>query len=63
VAWELFGAAVGPRARVTNLWFADAQGAQLGVMTPGWLHVCLGLHFLLNRRPFYRKPRYVLFAL
>ena len=29
----------------------------------GWLHGCLGLHFLLNRRPLDRKLRYVLFAL
>jgi hypothetical protein len=31
-------------------------------MAPGWLHGCLGLHFLLNRRPLCRKLRYVLFA-
>src|SRR6185436_1154245 len=30
---------------------------------PGWIHGCLGLHFLLNRRPLYRQLRYVLFAL
>ena len=47
---------------VATLWFTDTQGMQLGVMAPGWVHGCLGLHFLLNRRPLYRKLRYVLFA-
>lgn len=47
---------------VANLWFADAQGMQLGMMAPSWLHGCLGLHFLFNRRPLYRKLRSVLFA-
>jgi hypothetical protein len=34
---------------VANLWFAEAQGMQLGVMAPGWLHGCRRLHVLLNR--------------
>jgi hypothetical protein len=47
---------------VAKLWFRDAQGMQLGVMAPGWLPGCLGLHILLNLRPPYRRPRYVLFS-
>src|SRR6476660_7910680 len=62
LAWELFGMPSDYARVVANLWFADAQGTQLGVMAPGWVHGCLGLHFLLNRRPLYRKLRYVLFA-
>ena len=27
---------------VANLWFTDAQGTQLDVMAPGWLHRWLG---------------------
>src|SRR4051812_19643737 len=63
LAWELFGMPSDYARVVTTLWFTDSQGMQLGVMAPGWVHGCLGLHFLLNRRPLYRKLRYVLFAL
>src|SRR6476620_642187 len=62
LAWELFGMPSDYARVVTTLWFTDTQGMQLGVMAPGWVHGCLGLHFLLNRRPLYRKLRYVLFA-
>src|SRR3954463_4758478 len=62
LAWELFGMPSDYARVVATLWFTDTQGMQLGVMAPGWVHGCLGLHFLLNRRPLYRKLRYVLFA-
>jgi adenylate cyclase len=62
LAWELFGAASDYTRVVTNLWLADSQGMQLGLLAPGWLHGCLGLHFAFNRRPLYRHLRYVLFA-
>src|SRR5204863_20505 len=47
---------------VANLWVADSQGMQLGLLAPGWLHGCLGLYFAFNRRPLYRQLRFVLFA-
>src|SRR4051794_27352702 len=62
LAWELFGMPSDYARVVATLWFTDTQGMQLGVMAPGWVHGCLGLHFLLNRRPLYRKLRYVLIA-
>ena len=62
LAWELFGMPSDYARVVTTFWYTDSQGMQLGVMAPGWIHGCLGLHFLLNRRPLYRKLRYVLFA-
>lgn len=62
LAWELFGAPSDYTRVVANLWFTDSQGMQLGLLAPGWLHGCLGLHFVFNRRPLYRKLRYVLFA-
>jgi adenylate cyclase len=58
LAWELFGMPSDYARVVANVWFADAQRTQLGVMAPGWLHCCFGLHVLLNRRPLYRKLRY-----
>jgi adenylate cyclase len=30
---------------IANLWVADSQGMQLGLLAPGWVHGCLGLHF------------------
>ena len=39
-----------------------SQGWQLGLMAPGWLHGCLGLHFAFNRRWWYRQFRFVLFS-
>jgi len=47
---------------VSNLWATGSQGWQLGLMAPGWLHGCLGLHFAFCRRPLYRQLRFVLFA-
>jgi adenylate cyclase len=47
---------------IANLWVADSQGMQLGLLAPGWVHGCLGLHFAFSRRPLYRRFRYGLFA-
>jgi adenylate cyclase len=62
LAWELFNLPSDYARVVTNLWVADQQGMQLGLMAPGWIHGCLGLHFILNRRPLYRRLRYIAFA-
>ena len=63
LAYELFGLSSDYSRVVSNLWVADSQGWQLGVMAPGWIHGCMGLHFAFNRRPLYRKLRFVLFAI
>ena len=62
LAYDLFGLSSDYARVVGNLWASDSQGRQLGLLAPGWLHGCLGLHFVLNRRPLYRKFRFVLFA-
>jgi adenylate cyclase len=62
LAWELFALSSDYTRVVTNLWLADSQGMQLGLLAPGWVHGCLGLHFIFSRRPWYRQGRYVLFA-
>src|SRR5262245_58645556 len=62
LAWELYGLSSDYNRVVTNLWLADSQGMQLGLLAPGWLHGCLGLHFVFSRRPWYRQLRYILFA-
>jgi adenylate cyclase len=63
LAYELFGLSSDYTRVVADLWLADSQGMQLGMLAPGWLHGCLGLHFAFNRRPLYRQLRYVLFAI
>jgi adenylate cyclase len=63
LAYELFGLASDYTRVVSNLWVTGNQGWQLGLMAPGWLHGCLGLHLAFNRRPWYRKSRYVLFSI
>ena len=62
LAWELFALSSDYTRVVTNLWLADSQGMQLGLLAPGWVHGCLGLHFIFSRRPWYRQGRYGLFA-
>jgi adenylate cyclase len=62
LAYELFGVGTDYKSVVAHLWLSDSQGTQLGVMAPGWIHGCLGLHFIFNRRPLYRRLRYILFA-
>jgi adenylate cyclase len=62
LAYELFGLS-SDYTRVVGLMFATGtQGWQLGLMAPGWLHGCLGLHFAFNRRWWYRQFRFVLFS-
>jgi adenylate cyclase len=62
LAYDLFGLSSDYTRVVANLWAANSQGMQLGLLAPGWLHGCLGLHFAFNRRPLYRQLRLVLFG-
>lgn len=62
MAHELFGLASDYSRVVSNLWATGSQGWQLGLMAPGWIHGCLGLHFAFSRRAWYRQARLVLFA-
>ena len=63
IAYELFGSASDYSHVITNMWVADAQGRQLGLLAPGWVHGCLGLHFAFNRWPIYRRLKFLLFAI
>src|SRR5712691_5345217 len=62
LAYDLFGLSSDYTRVVANLWVADSQGMQLGLLAPGWIHGCMGLHFAFSRRPLYRQLRFVLFA-
>jgi adenylate cyclase len=62
LAYDVFGLSSDYTRVVSNLWVADSQGMQLGLLAPGWIHGCMGLHFAFSRRPLYRHLRFVLFA-
>ncbi|MFL6798320.1 MAG: 2Fe-2S iron-sulfur cluster-binding protein [Xanthobacteraceae bacterium] len=62
LAYDVFGLSSDYTRVVANLWVSDSQGLQLGLLAPGWLHGCLGLHLAFNRRPLYRYLRFALFA-
>ena len=47
---------------VGNLLASGFQGWQMGLLAPGWIHGCLGIHFAFSRRLFYIRYRYILFA-
>src|ERR1700738_195090 len=63
LAYEMFGQPADYTSVIANLWAADSQGMQLGLLAPGWIHGCLGLHFAFSRRPLYRRLGFVLFAI
>jgi adenylate cyclase len=63
VAWQLYGRD-DPYARVVwALWTGDYGLQQLGLIIIAWTHGCLGLHFLLRYRAFYRDWFHVFFAI
>jgi adenylate cyclase len=63
LAYDLFGLSSDYTRVIASLWAADSQGMQLGLLAPGWLHGCLGLHLAFSRRPLYRQLRFALFAI
>jgi adenylate cyclase len=63
IAYELFDSASDYSHVVTNMWVTDAQGRQLGLLAPGWVHGCLGIHYAFNRFTIYRRLKYLLFAI
>jgi adenylate cyclase len=62
LAYEMFGLSSDYTRVVSHLWATGSQGWQLGLMAPGWLHGCLGLHFAFSRRWWYRQSRFALFS-
>jgi adenylate cyclase len=62
IAFELFNQSSTYSLVIGNLWASGLPGWQIGLLAPGWIHGCLGLHFVFNRRLFYIRLRYILFA-
>ncbi len=63
IGYELFGLSSDYSRVISQLLASNSEVWQLGVMAPGWLHGCLGLHLAFSRRGWYRRLRYVLFAI
>ena len=61
-AFERHGLASDYARVVSALWAGDAQGRQLVLLAPGWIHGCLGLRFAFGTRPLYRRGVMLLFG-
>ena len=61
-AFERYGLASDYARVVSALWAGDAQGRQLALLAPGWIHGCLGLRFAFGTRPLYRRGLPLLFG-
>jgi adenylate cyclase len=47
---------------VAELWASNSEWRQIGLLAPGWLHGCLGLHFAFRHRRWWQHMQFVLFA-
>jgi adenylate cyclase len=63
IAFALFSQSSTYALVIGNLWASGLPGWQMGLLAPGWIHGCLGLHFAFNRQLLYIRLRYILFAL
>ena len=48
---------------VNELWASNSEWRQIGLLAPGWLHGCLGLHFAFRHRWWWRQMQFALFAI
>ena len=63
VAFDLFSQSSTYSLVIGDLWASGLPGWQMGLLAPGWIHGCLGLYFVFNRRLLFIRLRYTLFAL
>lgn len=63
VAYEWYGQVPQYQGVVLSLLHAGAQGRQLALLAPGWLHGCMGLHLALRHQAWYRRGRWWCWAL
>ena len=54
-AWELAQQSPHYARVVWQLWTGDAQGRQIVLLVPGWLHGCFGIHLAFRHRRRYRR--------
>ncbi len=63
IAYEWYGLLPEYQRVVWSLINSGAEGRQLALLAPGWLHGCLGLNVALRHRAFYIRWRWVLMTL
>ena len=61
-AFELYAHAATYSRVVWEIWSSDREWRQLGLLAPGWVHGCLGLHLAFGTKRFYRRAFLSLFA-
>lgn len=62
MAYEWYGLEPHYQRVVTSLLQPGAQGRQLALLAPGWLHGCMGLHMAMRKRAAYQRWRGVALA-
>ena len=60
--FELIGSPATYARIISNLWASNGEWQHMGLLAPGWMHGCLGLHFVLARRPLWSRVRFALFG-
>jgi adenylate cyclase len=61
-AFEVYAMAPEYGRVIHGLWSSGNEWLQLGLLAPGWIHGCLGLHIALGHRRFYRRTFLVWFS-
>jgi adenylate cyclase len=63
IAYEWYGALPQYQRVVWSLINAGAEGRQLALLAPGWMHGCMGLAFAMRDKPLFRRWKWPLAAL
>jgi len=63
IAYEWYGLLPQYQRVVWSLINSGAEGRQLALLAPGWLHGCLGLNVALRHRAMYQRWRWAFWAL
>jgi adenylate cyclase len=63
IAYEWYGALPQYQRVVWSLINSGAEGRQLALLAPGWLHGCMGLGFAMRDRPIFQRWKWPLAAL
>lgn len=61
-AYELYNLPPEYARVIPGIWSSGNEWMQLGLLAPGWIHGCLGIHIAFGHRRWYRQSFLVLFA-
>lgn len=61
-AFEIFGLDPVYARVIRGIWSSGNEWLQLGLLAPGWIHGCLGLHIAFGHRRGYRRAFWVSYA-